>query len=259
MKRTCTIVKIGGALLESPTALHAFCQDFAALEGEKILVHGGGKRASDLSRQLGHTPRMVNGRRITDAAALEVALMVYAGWANKTLVASLQSLGCAALGLSGADADIIRATKRPVGAVDFGWVGDVERVHGERLRGFLDQGLVPVLCALTHDGKGHMLNTNADTIAAEVAIAMGPHSDCTLMYCFDKPGVLTDIRDENSLLKTLDRKTCTRLEDSGAIATGMLPKLYNGFRALKEGVREVRVGAPAMLQADHTIYTALEL
>lgn len=259
MKQKMTIVKIGGALLEDPARLQSFCQAFTDLGGQKVLVHGGGQRASELSRRLGHPPQMVDGRRITDAHALEVAVMVYAGWANKTLVARLQALGCHAIGLSGADADIIRATRRPVAEVDFGWVGDVERVSGERLSGLLDQGLVPVLCALTHDGQGHMLNTNADTIAAEVAISLSQDTHCTLMYCFDKPGVLTDIRDEKSLLPSLDRETCERLQASGAIATGMLPKLHNGFRALQEGVKRVQVGAPSMLNPGHDTFTALEL
>ncbi len=259
MKRKMTIVKIGGTLLESEPSLVEFCEAFTALEGDKILIHGGGQRASQLSLKLGQSPKMVGGRRITDTAALEVALMVYAGWANKTLVSRLQAMGCPALGLSGADADILRAVKRPVAEVDFGWVGDIECVHADRLSGFLGLGLVPVLCALTHDGKGQMLNTNADTIASEVAVSLSPETDCTLMYCFDKPGVLTDIRDEDSLLATLDKKTCDKMRLDGTIATGMLPKLHNGFQALQAGVNRVLVGSPSMLIQGHSTYTELEL
>lgn len=258
MNERLSIVKIGGALLESPGELSAFCGAFAGLPGPKILVHGGGQRASALSRRLGHEPLMVGGRRITDDKALEVALMVYAGWANKTLVASLQAQDCPALGLSGADAGIIRAVKRPVAEVDYGWAGDIEKVDGKRLDQLLGLGLVPVLCALTHDGKGQMLNTNADTIAAAAAAAMRTEADCTLMYCFDKPGVLTDVRDEGSLLKTLDRDTCERMREDGRIAAGMLPKLHNGFRALEEGVQRVLLGAPAMLRPGANRYTELK-
>ena len=243
MNKRLSIVKIGGALLESPGELSAFCRAFAGLPDPKILVHGGGQRASALSRRLGHEPLMVGGRRITDDKALEVALMVYAGWANKTLVASLQAQDCPALGLSGADA---------------GWAGDIKKVDGKRLGQLLGLGLVPVLCALTHDGKGQMLNTNADTIAAAVAAAMRTEADCTLMYCFDKPGVLTDVRDEGSLLKTLDRDTCERMWEDGRIAAGMLPKLHNGFRALEEGVQRVLLGAPAMLRPGADRYTELK-
>ncbi|SFR39013.1 N-acetylglutamate kinase [Robiginitalea myxolifaciens] len=257
MNQKLTVVKIGGAFLEQDESLKAFCRAFTQLEGPKILIHGGGARASELGNRLGIPPKMVDGRRITDAETLEIALMVYAGWGNKSLVAKLQALGCPALGLSGADADIIRAVKRPVGTIDFGWVGDVQGVNHDRLKAFVAMGLVPVCCALTHDGAGQMLNTNADTIAAEIAVSLSASYDCELIYCFDKPGVLTDVNDPGSLLTELNPTQCAQLAADGIIATGMLPKLHNGFDAMKRGVRVVRVGAPAILKSTENEHTRL--
>lgn len=257
VKTPVSIVKIGGAFLEEPELATTFYRNFAGMPGLKVLVHGGGKRATELSRQLGLEPRMVNGRRITDAASLEVAVMVYAGWANKSMVAALQALGCPALGLSGADADLIRARKRPVAEIDYGYVGDIEAVREEALHGMLQAGWVPVFCALTHDGKGQMLNTNADTIAAALAVALSSRYETRLYYCFEKPGVLTDIEDPASRVAVLDRQRYDAMVASGQIATGMLPKLHNCFQALEKGVGQVRIGLPDMLLPGAETFTSI--
>lgn len=254
-----TVVKIGGAFLEKPESLEDFCQAFTGLQGPKILIHGGGARASELGNRLGIPPKMIDGRRITDAETLEIALMVYAGWGNKTLVAKLQALGCPALGLSGADANIILAEKRPVKTIDYGWVGDVKSVDHNRINGLIEMGLVPVCCALTHDGAGQMLNTNADTIAAEIAISLSGIYSCELIYCFDKPGVLIDVNDPASLIPELEPERCAQLAADGVIATGMLPKLHNGFDAMQRGVKVVRVGAPSVLITKENEHTRLRL
>ena len=259
MKPEVSIVKIGGALLEDPDQVDGFCRDFAALKGAKVLVHGGGRKASELSERLGITPRMIDGRRITDGPSLEVAVMVYAGWANKSLVAKLQALECRAIGMSGADADLIRASKRPVREIDYGFVGDVERVNSQTLTTLLEAGWVPVCCALTHDGNGQLLNTNADTIAAELAIALGQHYNARLYYCFEKAGVLLDVNDPDSLIPRLDREACQRLTESGQIAAGMLPKLHNCFQALDKGVRQVFVGPPSQIRPSAETYTEIAL
>ncbi|MEJ2584606.1 MAG: acetylglutamate kinase [Robiginitalea sp.] len=259
MKQRITVVKIGGALLEEEARLAMISNAFASLDGMRILVHGGGQRASQLSRVLGIEPKMTGGRRITDAKTLEVVTMVYAGWANKTLVARLQSLGCNAIGLSGADADLIRAVRRPVKEIDYGFVGDVEGVAVTTLIQLLQAGLTPVFCALTHDKKGQLLNTNADTIAAEIARALSNDYDTRLYYCFDKKGVLRDLSDPKSTIPRIDLPTFKRLQEEGVIAEGMMPKLHNAFQALKGGVKEVRIGPPEMLKRDTGTFTKLIL
>ena len=259
MEQHISIVKIGGAALESPGEIDAFCKAFTAMKGDKILVHGGGKLASRLGERLGSTPKLVDGRRITDAATLQITVMAYAGWANKSLVARLQAMGCPALGMSGADADLIRAVKRPVKSIDFGFVGDVIKVNQENFRALLDMGLVPVCCALTHDGNGQLLNTNADTIAAEIAVAMGELGNSRLLYCFDKPGVLYDVDDDESVIPNLDPEACEQLAKEGRIAEGMLPKLHNCFDALSRGVSEVWIGATAMLGSEKASFTKIHL
>lgn len=189
MKNQLTVFKVGGKVLEKPALLNSFLKNFSSWPEAKILVHGGGSKASQLAKQMGITPQMVNGRRITDAAMLEVALMVYGGYYNKSIVAQLQHLGINALGLSGADGNTILAEKRPVGEYDFGFVGDVRKVDQQRLKWFLESELVPVFCALTHDGQGQLLNTNADTIASELAAAMSKIYDTQLVFCFEKAGI----------------------------------------------------------------------
>jgi len=259
MKTPISIVKIGGAFLEDPQRLDEVCRAFARMKGMRILVHGGGQRASRLSEDLGIAPRMVEGRRITDAQSLEVVTMVYAGWANKTLVACLQASGCNALGVSGADANLIRAAKRPVKAIDYGYVGDIEAIEVLTLKKLLSSGLVPVFSAITHDGSGQLLNTNADTIAAALACALSGDYHTRLYYCFEKQGVLRDIRDPASVITRMDQNLFKRLKAEGAIIQGMLPKLHNCFQALEGGVQEVFIGPPALLTDKASIFTELSL
>ena len=259
MKERISVVKIGGTLLEDYSLLDEISRAFASMEGIRILVHGGGKRASEVSRALGIEPNLRGGRRITDAKTLEVVTMVYGGWANKTLVARLQSMGCNAIGLSGADADLIRAVKRPVRDIDYGYVGDVEHVAVKTLIPLLQAGLTPVFCALTHDGKGQLLNTNADTIAAEIARGLSGAYHTRLLYCFDKNGVLRDLSDPDSTIPRIDRSTFRELQEEGIIAAGMMPKLHNAFQALEGGVEEVRIGQTGLLTGAASPFTKLTL
>jgi len=247
MEDSLRILKIGGKLVEDDERLNALLTTFTKWRGPKILVHGGGKEAGRLGEKLGIPAKMHQGRRITDAETLEVVTMVYGGLFNKKLVSRLQALGVNAIGLSGADGNSILAHKRMVKEVDYGLVGDVDVVNRELLSGLLDLGLTPVFCALTHDGKGQLLNTNADTIATELAIALSNHYSTHLIYCFDKPGVLRDADDDSSLIPVLDSKAYNQLKGAGAIHTGMLPKLENAFRALEKGVGIVWIGGPGSL------------
>ncbi len=259
MKQKVGIIKIGGAFLEDEKLLEKFYSAFSAMEGLKILVHGGGQRASKLSTDLGITPQMVHGRRITDAKSLEVVTMVYAGWANKTLVAGLQGRGCNALGLSGADANLIRALRRPVKDIDYGLVGDVERVNTEGLSTLLNAGFTPVFCALTHDGKGQLLNTNADSIAADLAMALSPAYEVRLIYCFEKQGVLRNVNDPESVIPSMDTDNFKSLQKEGVISAGMIPKLFNSFRALQAGVDQVIIGPVSLLSGQAPKYTQIQL
>lgn len=234
-----TIVKVGGKIVEEAESLARLLKDFEALEGKKILVHGGGRSATKLASQLGIETKMVNGKRITDRAMLDVVTMVYGGLVSKNIVAGLQALGVNALGVSGADMDIILSRKRPVLEVDYGFVGDVERVNDERLAWLLEQGIVPVLAPLTHDGNGSMLNTNADTIASSAAQALAKKFDVTLIFCFEKKGVLLDVENEESVIKLLTPEIYADCLKNGAIQDGMIPKLENAFKALEAGVGRV--------------------
>lgn len=259
MKQKITVVKIGGAFLEDARLLKAFYTAFSQMSGLKILIHGGGQRASKLSRDLGITPKMVEGRRITDARTLELITMVYAGWANKTLVAGLQGRGCNALGMSGADADLIRAHMRPVSDIDYGFAGDIETVHSSSLTLLLNAGFIPVLCALTHDGNGQLLNTNADSIAAAIAIELSAAFETHLIYCFEKKGVLRDVNDPESVIEMIDRHSLESLQKSGVISTGMVPKLFNSFKALEEGVERVCIGSVSLLSGQAKKFTQINL
>ena len=237
-----TIVKVGGAVVEDEAQLKRLIADFSAIEGRKVLVHGGGRRATKVASQLGIESRMVGGRRITDAQMLEVVTMVYGGLVNKGLVAQLQANGVNALGLTGADIDVIRSHKRPLkDGVDFGFVGDVDRADGRMLHTLIEEGITPVMAPLTHDGQGHMLNTNADTIAATTAIALAPFYDVTLTYCFEKPGVLADPDDDASVIATITRPDFLRLKADGTIAGGMIPKIENALDAVDRGVGRVHI------------------
>jgi len=233
------IVKVGGKIVEEPASLQQLLTDFAKIEGHKVLVHGGGRSATALATRLGIESKMVNGRRITDEETLKVVTMVYGGLVNKQIVAGLQSLGINALGLTGADLNYMRSEKRPVKDVDYGFVGDVKEVNASILADLIAKNVVPVLAPLTHDKAGNLLNTNADTIAGEAAKALSAYFDVTLMYCFEKKGVLKDENDEDSVIAELTPALFESYVQSGVIQGGMIPKLENAFEALQAGVKKV--------------------
>ncbi|MBS1615564.1 MAG: acetylglutamate kinase [Bacteroidetes bacterium] len=239
-----TVVKIGGHVLDAPHRLQAFLNAFAELVGPKILVHGGGKMATAIGARLGIESKYVAGRRITDEATLELVTMVYAGLLNKRLTASLQSLGCNALGITGADGNSIRATRRAVAEIDFGYVGDVHErgIHVSFLRDLLQRGMVPVIAPLTHDGQGGLLNTNADSITKVVAAALAQVMPTRIIYCFEKAGVLLDPKQDTTVMPHIHASGFRELMAAGAIADGMIPKLNNAFAALDAGVRTVVIG-----------------
>lgn len=247
-----TLIKVGGKIVEEPDTLQALLRDFAAIEGRKLLVHGGGRSATKLAEQLGIPSRMVNGRRITDADTLRVVTMVYGGLVNKNIVAGLQALGVDALGMTGADLNILRSDKRPVKDVDYGYVGDVKEARGDMLARLIADGVVPVLAPLTHDGHGQLLNTNADTIAGEAAKALAPYFDVTLVYCFEKKGVLRDENDDESVIPQIDKSSFERLVSDGIVQGGMIPKLENAFSAISAGVKEVVITRTDTLSAGGT-------
>jgi acetylglutamate kinase len=239
-----TIVKVGGKVVEEPELLNSLLNDFVCITGYKILVHGGGKAATALADRLGLETRMVDGRRITDSGMLEVVTMVYGGLVNKRVVAGLQSRNINAIGLTGADLDLIKAKKRAVGEIDYGYVGDVENVNSRELRLLLNENVVPVIAPLTHDGSGQILNTNADTIAAHLAIDLANYFKVFLFYCFEKRGVLSDPLDDDSVISELTELEFLKHQESGVISTGMIPKLQNGFKALYSGVNQVLITNP---------------
>ena len=239
MKEQLTLIKVGGKIVEEEATLRRLLDDFAAIGGHKLLVHGGGRSATRLAEQLGIESRMVDGRRITDAETLRVVTMVYGGLVNKNIVAGLQARGVNALGLTGADMNVIRSAKRPVKEVDYGYVGDVERVDATLLADLIARGVVPVMAPLTHDGRGNLLNTNADTIAGETAKALAPLFDVTLMYCFEKKGVLRNANNEESVIPRIDRPAFETLTADGTIAGGMIPKIENALAAVDAGVKRV--------------------
>ena len=234
-----TLIKVGGKIVEEASSLQRLLTDFAAISGHKLLVHGGGRSATRIAEQLGIESRMVDGRRITDAETLRVVTMVYGGLVNKNIVAGLQARGVNALGLTGADMDVIRSVKRPVKDIDYGYVGDVERVDARLLGDLIARGVVPVMAPLTHDGAGNLLNTNADTIASETARALAARFDVTLVYCFEKKGVLRDPDDEDSIIPSLNRRSFEALTADGTIAGGMIPKIENALAAIEAGVKRV--------------------
>ena len=240
MMEKITVIKVGGAVVEDEAQLTQLLQDFSAIEGRKVLVHGGGRRATKVAAQLGIETQMVNGRRITDASMLEVVTMVYGGLVNKNVVARLQAQGIDALGLTGADIDVIRSHKRPLkNGIDYGFVGDVDRADGDKLHTLIEAGIVPVMAPLTHDGMGNILNTNADTIAGETAKALAKHYDVTLVFCFEKKGVLSNPDDDESVIPTITRADFDRYVADGTISGGMIPKIENAFNAIDAGVGRV--------------------
>ncbi len=236
-----TVVKIGGNVIDDPAALKSFIADFSALPGAKILVHGGGKLATRLARKLELEVRMIDGRRVTDRGMLDVVTMVYAGLINKQLVAALQAAGCNAIGLSGADGNIVAARRRSPEPVDFGFVGDIERVDDTLLARLLAAGLIPVFPAIMHDGAGTLLNCNADSVASAIALGAARIAPTDLVFCFEKPGVLRDAADDRSLIERITPALFAELRASGAVNKGMLPKIENALQAVASGVRSVKI------------------
>lgn len=234
-----TIIKVGGKIVEEENSLQQLLEDFTSIPGNKVLVHGGGRSATQMAERLGIESNMVDGRRITDEETLKVVTMVYAGLVNKNIVAKFQSLNVNALGLTGADMNIMLAKKRPVTDIDYGFVGDMEAVDGKMLSSLIKEDIVPVLAPLTHDGKGHLLNTNADTIAGETAKALANYFNVTLIFCFEKKGVLMNEDDDNSVIPHLNRESFRQYVSEGVIQGGMIPKLQNAFEALSVGVKKV--------------------
>ena len=247
-----TIVKVGGAVVEDEAQLAQLLRDFIAIEGPKILVHGGGRRATKVAERLGIETKMVDGRRITDAEMLEVVTMVYGGLVNKHVVASLQALGADAIGLTGADGDIIRSVKRPLkNGIDYGFVGDVKKADGAKIAHFIEKNMIPVIAPLTHDGEGNMLNTNADTMASEVAKAMAPLYDVTLIYSFEKRGVLSNPDDDDSVIPVITHADFERYKADGTISGGMLPKIENALAAVEAGVGRVIITLATAIDGKH--------
>jgi acetylglutamate kinase len=253
MNKKLTIIKVGGALVENSDSLALLLRNFADVDGYKILVHGGGRSATALATQLGIESKMVEGRRITDADMLRVAAMVYGGLVNKTIVAKLQGLGVDAIGLTGADLNIIRSDKRPVGVVDYGFVGDVKKANGGKLASLLEMKAVPVIAPLTHDGNGQLLNTNADTIASTVAVALSTYFDVTLTYCFEKPGVMSNPDDESSLIPEITADAFQQYVADGTVSGGMIPKIENALAAVKQGVKRVVITSANNLNGGGTV------
>ena len=267
MKEKVTIVKVGGAVVEDEAQLAQLLTDFAAIEGRKVLVHGGGRKATKTAERLGIETQMVGGRRITDAAMLEVVTMVYGGLVNKNIVARLQACGINAIGLTGADADVIRSHRRPpvtlhaplpgkegqgvAEIIDYGYVGDVDNVASQTLAQLLEAGLVPVMAPLTHDGEGHVLNTNADTIASETAKALADKYDVTLIFSFEKRGVLSRPDDDDSVIPVITLTLFNQYKADGTISGGMLPKIENALSAVEAGVGRVIITLATAIDGRH--------
>lgn len=255
--QTLKIIKIGGNIIDDEVALSLFLKSFSALAGPKILVHGGGKLATQLANKVGVKVNLIDGRRVTDLATLEIILMVYAGKINKQIVAQLQALSCNALGLSGADGNCIVSVKRPVKPIDFGYVGDIVKVNTAILETLINQDIVPVFCAITHDQNGQLLNTNADTIAAELAIAFSSSFTTELYYCFEKNGVLSDVNDHTSVIPSITPNNVEVLIANKVIANGMLPKIKNSLHAVQHQVSKVGIGNADMLFKPFSTYTSI--
>lgn len=244
VKKTLHVIKIGGNVIDNSENLYHFLKDFEKLDGFKILVHGGGKVATQVAEDLGIEARLVDGRRITDIETLRVVTMVYGGLINKNIVAQLQRFGNNAIGLTGADGNFIRAKKRPVKTIDYGFVGDIDEnsINPGNISRLMEAGFTPVFCAITHDGEGQLLNTNADTIASALAVNLSSLYETTLIYCFEKKGVLQDIDDEDSLIREINPQHYEKLKEERIIHSGMLPKLDNAFTAIACGVKAVIIG-----------------
>lgn len=242
------IIKIGGNIIDDPDQIIFFLTTFSKIKEKKILVHGGGKIATAIGEKLGIQSNYIDGRRITDDETIDLVTMVYGGLVNKKIVARLQSMDCNAIGISGADANLLPAKKRPVKEIDYGWVGDVEdNIHSATWQLFLENGLTPVVASLTHDSNGHLLNTNADTIASVIAVSLSAYYNTTLIYCFEKNGVLLNVDDENSVVKNLDKNKYQKLKENKSLFAGILPKIDNAFEAIHKGVKEVVIGNSSQL------------
>jgi len=253
------IIKIGGSVINDKEALSSFLYDFSKIKEPKILVHGGGKRATEILAGLGLKPKIVNGRRVTDKDTLEIVTMVYAGLLNKNIIAQLQRNNCNAIGLSGADANTILAHKRIVKDIDYGFAGDVDVVNSKMIKVFVENNLTPVFCAITHDKNGQLLNTNADTIAAELAKGMSKYYEVELIYCFEKLGVLANVDDDTTLIEKIDFISLSFLKKTNIISDGMLPKIDNCFDALQNGVSKVIIGKPKVIIDKNLKHTTLTL
>ena len=257
--KTLKVIKIGGNIIDNELTLTNFLAHFSNIKGPKILVHGGGKLATNLAHKMGVAVKMTNGRRITDADTLEIITMVYAGKINKRIVVELQANECNAIGFSGADGNTIECIKRPIKDIDFGYVGDIEKVNNNTLKLLINNSIVPVFCAITHDKKGQLLNTNADTIASELAGSFANEYSVELYYCFDKNGVLKDVHDDESVVEHINKENYQSLIDKRLIADGMLPKLINCFSAIRKNVYKVCIGKPEMLYKEHIKFTTIQL
>ena len=258
-KKPLSIIKIGGNIIDNPKELSQFLSDFSKIEGNKILVHGGGKSATKMAESIGLIPQMIDGRRITDAAMLDIVVMIYAGQINKNIVAQLQAKRANAMGFSGADGNLIQSEKRNHPTIDYGFVGDVQKINTSLLKTLISLEIIPVFCAITHDKKGQLLNTNADTIASELAIALSAIFEVTLNYCFEKAGVLSDVEDENSVIDNINSAVYSKLKTEGAIHSGMIPKLDNCFNSLSKGVQKIKIGHHRMLKDSEAICTTIQL
>jgi len=255
---TLKIIKIGGNIIDDTQMLVSFLSQFAKLEGPKLLVHGGGKLATQMAQKMNIPVQMNEGRRITDEDTLDIITMVYAGKINTTIVAKLQANNCNAVGFSGADGNTIVSVKRPIEPIDYGFAGDIKQVNTDTLHLLLNHNITPVFCAITHDKNGQLLNTNADTIASELAIGFANYFKTELYYCFEKNGVLKDINADDSVVKHINTKTYKELIANGSISDGMLPKLNNCFHAINNNVDKVCIGKPSMLFETNTLYTTIE-
>ena len=254
-----SIIKIGGNIIEDEASLNTFLQLFANLEGYKILVHGGGKRATFIASKLGITSKLIDGRRITDADTLDVITMVYGGLVNKNIVAKLQALKVDALGLTGADINSIQSIKRPIEKIDYGFVGDVKQIASNSIDKLIQANFTPVFCAITHDKKGQLLNTNADTIASTIAAGMSELYETSIYYCFELNGVLQNFNDKESVIKNINSESYKELLAKGIISDGMIPKIDNCFDALQNGVQKVCIGNTAMLTKENNNFTTITL
>lgn len=256
--KTLKVIKIGGNIINDAIALKDFLKDFSKISGPKILVHGGGKLATKLANQMQVDVKMIEGRRITNTETLDIITMVYAGKINKSIVAELQKNSCNSVGFSGADGNSITSVKRPIKEIDYGFVGDIINVNTLALELLIEAGITPIFCAITHDKNGQLLNTNADTIASELAIAFTKNYQTELYYCFEKNGVLLDVNNNNSIIKNINHKKYQELLNDGIIADGMLPKLNNCFHAVEQKVHKVCIGKPEMLFNKNSKHTTIQ-